>query len=184
MKAVWIPDQRLVELQSPAVSPSQTPSQISVCSKLGRSQWLCHVLQGKFWQTMGFSERGTQYLLPEEALYLMECVRGHFHTLIYIILIHWLSSVFRTMCVLCKLYVCTSCLWFRVTCRCFTGTFLYPFRRDMSAFSRARLWLFISIRLVCLMCRLNEKTLFLKVHSVLFAIKIVHFWDDVHVHCQ
>uniref|UniRef100_A0A8C2DSB3 TSEN54 tRNA splicing endonuclease subunit n=1 Tax=Cyprinus carpio TaxID=7962 RepID=A0A8C2DSB3_CYPCA len=46
VKAVWIPDQRLVELQSPA---------------------------GKFWQTMGFSERGTQYLLPEEALYLMEC---------------------------------------------------------------------------------------------------------------
>ncbi|XP_052405712.1 tRNA-splicing endonuclease subunit Sen54 [Carassius gibelio] len=46
VKAVWIPDERLVELQSPA---------------------------GKFWQTMGFSERGKQYLLPEEALYLMEC---------------------------------------------------------------------------------------------------------------
>ncbi|KAL1277612.1 hypothetical protein QQF64_024285 [Cirrhinus molitorella] len=46
VKAVWIPDERLVELQSPA---------------------------GKFWQTMGFSERGKQYLRPEEALYLMEC---------------------------------------------------------------------------------------------------------------
>uniref|UniRef100_A0A671KAR5 Uncharacterized protein n=1 Tax=Sinocyclocheilus anshuiensis TaxID=1608454 RepID=A0A671KAR5_9TELE len=32
---------------------------------------------------MGFSERGKQYLLPEEALYLMECVSGHFHTLIF-----------------------------------------------------------------------------------------------------
>lgn len=32
------------------------------------------MLQGKFWQTMGFSERGKQFLLPEEALYLMECV--------------------------------------------------------------------------------------------------------------
>ncbi|MEQ2172968.1 hypothetical protein GOODEAATRI_026845, partial [Goodea atripinnis] len=27
---------------------------------------------GKFWQTMGFSAEGKQYLLPEEALYLME----------------------------------------------------------------------------------------------------------------
>ncbi|XP_048042600.1 tRNA-splicing endonuclease subunit Sen54 isoform X1 [Megalobrama amblycephala] len=46
VKAVWIPEETLVELQSPA---------------------------GKFWQTMGFSERGKQYLHPEEALYLMEC---------------------------------------------------------------------------------------------------------------
>ncbi|KAK7174214.1 hypothetical protein R3I93_001420 [Phoxinus phoxinus] len=46
VKAVWTPEERLVELQSPA---------------------------GKFWQTMGFSERGKQYLRPEEALYLMEC---------------------------------------------------------------------------------------------------------------
>uniref|UniRef100_A0A673JQC9 tRNA-splicing endonuclease subunit Sen54 N-terminal domain-containing protein n=1 Tax=Sinocyclocheilus rhinocerous TaxID=307959 RepID=A0A673JQC9_9TELE len=46
VKAVWIADERLVELQSPA---------------------------GKFWQTMGFSERGKQCLRPEEALYLMEC---------------------------------------------------------------------------------------------------------------
>lgn len=46
VNAVWSPEEKLVELQSPA---------------------------GKFWQTMGFSERGKQYLQPEEALYLMEC---------------------------------------------------------------------------------------------------------------
>uniref|UniRef100_A0A7N8WQK3 TSEN54 tRNA splicing endonuclease subunit n=1 Tax=Mastacembelus armatus TaxID=205130 RepID=A0A7N8WQK3_9TELE len=46
VKATWIPSEEIVELQSPA---------------------------GKFWQTMGFSARGKQYLLPEEALYLMEC---------------------------------------------------------------------------------------------------------------
>lgn len=32
------------------------------------------LLQGKFWQTMGFSDQGKQCLFPEEALYLMECV--------------------------------------------------------------------------------------------------------------
>ncbi|XP_039898079.1 tRNA-splicing endonuclease subunit Sen54 [Simochromis diagramma] len=42
----WIPSKQIVELQSPA---------------------------GKFWQTMGFSANGKQCLLPEEALYLMEC---------------------------------------------------------------------------------------------------------------
>ncbi|RVE70063.1 hypothetical protein OJAV_G00083500 [Oryzias javanicus] len=46
VRGVWLPRRRLVELQSPA---------------------------GKFWQTMGFSAGGGQYLLPEEALYLMEC---------------------------------------------------------------------------------------------------------------
>nr|XP_055041213.1 tRNA-splicing endonuclease subunit Sen54-like [Misgurnus anguillicaudatus] len=46
VKALWIPEERLVELQSPA---------------------------GKFWHTMGFSDRGKQYLHAEEALYLMEC---------------------------------------------------------------------------------------------------------------
>ncbi|XP_061906294.1 tRNA-splicing endonuclease subunit Sen54 isoform X1 [Entelurus aequoreus] len=46
VRATWIPSERIVELQSPA---------------------------GKFWQTMGFSVRGKQCLLPEEALYLMEC---------------------------------------------------------------------------------------------------------------
>lgn len=46
VKATWVPDEKIVELQSPA---------------------------GKFWQTMGFSANGKQYLLPEEALYLMEC---------------------------------------------------------------------------------------------------------------
>ncbi|XP_053939564.1 tRNA-splicing endonuclease subunit Sen54 isoform X1 [Cuculus canorus] len=46
VKAEWKPEQGIVELQSPA---------------------------GKFWHTMGFSERGKQCLLPEEALYLVEC---------------------------------------------------------------------------------------------------------------
>ncbi|XP_062294673.1 tRNA-splicing endonuclease subunit Sen54 isoform X1 [Scomber scombrus] len=46
VKASWIPSEQIVELQSPA---------------------------GKFWQTMGFSDNGKQCLLPEEALYLMEC---------------------------------------------------------------------------------------------------------------
>ncbi|KAJ8251727.1 hypothetical protein GJAV_G00224460 [Gymnothorax javanicus] len=46
VKGLWIPQEGVVELQSPA---------------------------GKFWQTMGFSARGKQLLLPEEALYLMEC---------------------------------------------------------------------------------------------------------------
>ncbi|XP_068443782.1 tRNA-splicing endonuclease subunit Sen54-like isoform X5 [Clinocottus analis] len=49
VKATWIPSERTVELQSPA---------------------------GKFWQTMGFFASGKQCLLPEEALYLMECVSG------------------------------------------------------------------------------------------------------------
>ncbi|XP_028311097.1 tRNA-splicing endonuclease subunit Sen54 [Gouania willdenowi] len=46
VKALWIPEDHVVELQSPA---------------------------GKFWQTMGFSSEGRQFLHPEEALYLMEC---------------------------------------------------------------------------------------------------------------
>ncbi|KAJ7427471.1 tRNA-splicing endonuclease subunit Sen54 [Willisornis vidua] len=46
VKAEWKPGQGIVELLSPA---------------------------GKFWHTMGFSERGKQCLLPEEALYLLEC---------------------------------------------------------------------------------------------------------------
>ncbi|XP_074552775.1 tRNA-splicing endonuclease subunit Sen54 [Halichoeres trimaculatus] len=46
VKATWVPSEQIVDLQSPA---------------------------GKFWQTMGFSANGKQYLLPEEALYLMEC---------------------------------------------------------------------------------------------------------------
>lgn len=46
VKGVWIPEERVIELQTPA---------------------------GKFWQTMGFSANGKQYLLPEEALFLMEC---------------------------------------------------------------------------------------------------------------
>uniref|UniRef100_A0A1A7XQL0 tRNA splicing endonuclease 54 homolog n=1 Tax=Iconisemion striatum TaxID=60296 RepID=A0A1A7XQL0_9TELE len=46
VKASWNPNEQIVELQTPA---------------------------GKFWQTMGFSSDGKQFLLPEEALYLMEC---------------------------------------------------------------------------------------------------------------
>ncbi|XP_068770122.1 tRNA-splicing endonuclease subunit Sen54 [Struthio camelus] len=46
VKAEWKPGQGIVELQSPA---------------------------GKFWHTMGFTEHGKQCLLPEEALYLLEC---------------------------------------------------------------------------------------------------------------
>ncbi|MCJ8739501.1 hypothetical protein PDJAM_G00047940 [Pangasius djambal] len=46
VNAEWIPEEKLVKLQSPA---------------------------GKFWQTMGFCDRGKQCLFPEEALYLMEC---------------------------------------------------------------------------------------------------------------
>ncbi|XP_034046416.1 tRNA-splicing endonuclease subunit Sen54 [Thalassophryne amazonica] len=44
--ALWVQNEQIVELQTPA---------------------------GKFWQTMGFSANGKQYLHPEEALYLMEC---------------------------------------------------------------------------------------------------------------
>ncbi|MBN3304889.1 SEN54 endonuclease, partial [Amia calva] len=46
VKAEWIPSDNVVELKAPA---------------------------GKFWQTMGFSDQGKQFLLPEEALYLLEC---------------------------------------------------------------------------------------------------------------
>ncbi|XP_031416581.1 tRNA-splicing endonuclease subunit Sen54 [Clupea harengus] len=46
VRALWIPGEDVVELQTPA---------------------------GKFWQTMGYAAHGKQRLLPEEALYLMEC---------------------------------------------------------------------------------------------------------------
>uniref|UniRef100_A0A8D0EED6 tRNA splicing endonuclease subunit 54 n=1 Tax=Salvator merianae TaxID=96440 RepID=A0A8D0EED6_SALMN len=46
VKADWNPQECIVELKTPA---------------------------GKFWQTMGFVEQGRQCLLPEEALYLLEC---------------------------------------------------------------------------------------------------------------
>ncbi|XP_056608992.1 tRNA-splicing endonuclease subunit Sen54-like [Triplophysa dalaica] len=56
VKAVWVPEERQVELQSPA---------------------------GKFWHSMGFSDRGKQCLQAEEALYLMECgnVQVFYHDL-------------------------------------------------------------------------------------------------------
>ncbi|XP_062875080.1 tRNA-splicing endonuclease subunit Sen54 isoform X2 [Trichomycterus rosablanca] len=56
--AEWIPKERIVKLLSPA---------------------------GKFWQTMGFSDRGNQCLFPEEALYLMECVFAHLKRLGYVV---------------------------------------------------------------------------------------------------
>ncbi|XP_068269171.1 tRNA-splicing endonuclease subunit Sen54 isoform X2 [Nyctibius grandis] len=59
VKAEWKPGQGIVELKSPA---------------------------GKFWHTMGFTERGKQCLLPEEALYLLECVFSHLKQLGYIVL--------------------------------------------------------------------------------------------------
>ncbi|XP_063077123.1 tRNA-splicing endonuclease subunit Sen54 isoform X2 [Engraulis encrasicolus] len=46
VRGLWMPEEDVVELQTPA---------------------------GKFWQTMGYAADGKQYLLPEEALYLMEC---------------------------------------------------------------------------------------------------------------
>ncbi|KAM4692451.1 tRNA-splicing endonuclease subunit Sen54 [Rhinophrynus dorsalis] len=46
VRGIWRPKEALVELTSPA---------------------------GKFWQTMGFTEQGKQCLLPEEAVYLLEC---------------------------------------------------------------------------------------------------------------
>ncbi|NXH15924.1 SEN54 endonuclease, partial [Bucco capensis] len=46
VKAEWKPGEGIVELKSPA---------------------------GKFWHTMGFTKHGKQCLLPEEALYLLEC---------------------------------------------------------------------------------------------------------------
>ncbi|KAM8945887.1 tRNA-splicing endonuclease subunit Sen54 [Pelodytes ibericus] len=46
VRGVWKPNEELVELTSPA---------------------------GKFWQTMGFTEHKKQCLLPEEAVYLLEC---------------------------------------------------------------------------------------------------------------
>ncbi|XP_050776568.1 tRNA-splicing endonuclease subunit Sen54 isoform X2 [Gopherus flavomarginatus] len=57
--AEWKPLEGIVELKSPA---------------------------GKFWHTMGFTEHGKQCLLPEEALYLLECVFSHLKRLGYIVL--------------------------------------------------------------------------------------------------
>lgn len=93
VKAVWKPEQGIVELESPAVSLLQSVlSTIISCWQLlllllemGVSMVVSSeqpksiivfvlLLQGKFWHTMGFSERGKQCLLPEEALYLLECV--------------------------------------------------------------------------------------------------------------
>ncbi|KAM9780016.1 LOW QUALITY PROTEIN: tRNA-splicing endonuclease subunit Sen54 [Neosynchiropus ocellatus] len=64
----WDPAEKIVELQSPAVSSG--PEKVHLTSV----DSMVHVfVQGKFWQTMGFSSEGKQLLLPEEALHLMEC---------------------------------------------------------------------------------------------------------------
>ena len=36
--------------------------------------WVLLLLQGKFWVYMGFVDKSRKWLLPEEALYLMETV--------------------------------------------------------------------------------------------------------------
>ncbi len=46
------------------------------------------------------------------------------------------STHFRFSLISCMFAV--SCLWFKVMCRCFTGTFLYPFRRDTSTGTSVR----------------------------------------------
>lgn len=89
VKGEWIPSEQIVELQSPAVScftvttsprksccdssSSVAPPQLLLLSRSFAGSFLIFP-QGKFWQTMGFSANGKQCLLPEEALYLMECV--------------------------------------------------------------------------------------------------------------
>lgn len=73
--AEWRPEEGFVELKSPAVSSGAQGQGAGLLCLLG-----CFVTfglgptQGKFWQTMGFSEQGRQRLHPEEALYLLECV--------------------------------------------------------------------------------------------------------------
>lgn len=71
MKARWIPSEQIVELQTPAVSTGARSETTYQYPQLFESVVF---VQGKFWQTMGFTANGKQHLLPEEALYLMECV--------------------------------------------------------------------------------------------------------------
>lgn len=76
--AEWRPEEGFVELKSPAVSGGTQGRAASICSALSGSfvTFALVPTQGKFWQTMGFSEQGRQRLHPEEALYLLECVSG------------------------------------------------------------------------------------------------------------
>lgn len=94
VKAKWKPGQGIVELQSPAVSELQCTwchhlllafaDSLICCLKWERTacqqgpatahHGFVLLFQGKFWHTMGFTQHGKQCLLPEEALYLLECV--------------------------------------------------------------------------------------------------------------
>ena len=76
MAAEWKPE-GFVELKSPAVSGgAQRPGTHLFCLPGLLRDIALGPPQGKFWQTMGFSEQGRQRLHPEEALYLLECVSG------------------------------------------------------------------------------------------------------------
>lgn len=75
--AEWRPEEGFVELKSPAVS--RGPLRQGARPPCPPGSFVTFALgptQGKFWQTMGFSEQGRQRLHPEEALYLLECVSG------------------------------------------------------------------------------------------------------------
>lgn len=93
VKAEWKPERCIVELKSPAVSATECAQchhllphrflnlLLAMGGEPGCQQGAARahqgfvlLFQGKFWHTMGFSERGKQCLLPEEALYLLECV--------------------------------------------------------------------------------------------------------------
>lgn len=66
-----------MELKTPAVSGGVQGRGNCLLSPLGSAvTGAVGPAQGKFWQTMGFSEQGRQRLHPEEALYLLECVSG------------------------------------------------------------------------------------------------------------
>lgn len=53
--------------------------------------------QGKFWHTMGYAEHGKQFLLPEETLYLLECVSRiswAWMCMTYCVCAFWISNFF------------------------------------------------------------------------------------------
>ncbi|KAB0400689.1 hypothetical protein E2I00_008314, partial [Balaenoptera physalus] len=69
-----LPEEGFVELKSPAVSGGvQRQGTRLLCPPGSFVIFALDPTQGKFWQTMGFSEQGRQRLHPEEALYLLEC---------------------------------------------------------------------------------------------------------------
>lgn len=75
--AEWRPEEGFVELKSPAVrGGARGEGPAFLCLPGFFVTFALGPAQGKFWQTMGFSEQGRQRLHPEEALYLLECVSG------------------------------------------------------------------------------------------------------------